>query len=115
MLRQSVLFLSVCLFVSGCANFVGIGPGTPDGAPAADDPASADARSAISSGFQSLGMEPAKSECYAQRIDARLDGERLDAAAQIVSDADHKDDVKQGVTSAGPDMQNAFLFANLGC
>lgn len=76
---------------------------------------SAAERNRIETGFQSLGMPEARSKCYADRIDKRLDGDRLALAADIVSDAGHKRDVKHAVMAAGPDMQNAFLYANLGC
>lgn len=76
---------------------------------------SAAERSRIESGFQSLGMPAARSKCYADRIDTRLDGDRLVLAADIVSDAGHKSEVKHAVMAAGADLQNAFLYANLGC
>ena len=104
----------LCLAVGSCVNWFGLDLSKTD-TKASTSAQSEESRMRIADGFQALGMDENGSKCYADRIDAKLDGERLVLAADIVSEAKNKDDVKKGVTSGGADLKTAFFFANMSC
>ncbi len=110
------LFLAAMLIssLSACSQILGL-TSSDDGGPKESSPEDMAQAVRIQSEFTRLGMNDEGSECYAQKIDERLDGERLVSAADIVASAATSEEVRSGVMGGGKDMQTAFVAARFGC
>lgn len=91
------------------------------GAQSGDQQASADASATgnygakIATAFTSLGMEPARAECYGGVLSQKLSPEDQAEAAEIVSSASSGKDVRLAVLDAGPDIVGGFSAADVTC
>ena len=69
----------------------------------------------LRSEFQRLGMSPGKSECYANRIQGRLEPGQLSDVMAFVEAAQGREDMKESVLGADPSITTAFTAAYFGC
>ncbi len=105
--------IAMALALSGCSKVFGVGSG--DGSRPPSSPEDLAQAVRIQTEFARLGMNTEGSECYARKIDEKLDGDLLVKAANIVANASTSEEVRSGVMSGGQNMQSAFVAARFGC
>lgn len=66
----------------------------------------------IESGMLRLGAPVERSRCFASRLGEGDEGRR---AAEIIEDADGKDDMRRRILNADPKTKRAFIAASFAC
>jgi hypothetical protein len=66
----------------------------------------------IENGMMRLGAPAERSRCFAAKLG---EGEKGRRAAEIIEDADGKDDMRRRVLNADPGTKRAFIAASFAC